>query len=226
MVLSGEFLGAVEVVARRLVIPAGAVLHGNLRYRSPERAAIDPQARVLGTVTYEPTDGPAVPEPPPRGAIAFAVTISLAVTGIVLLLLFPGFAMHSAQRLRLAPWPALGLGLAVLAATPLVVVLLMVTLVGMWLGLMLAAFYAMLLLGGFLAGVHFLGERGLHLARRGAGYGRGLQVLGLVLALVAVALIGRIPLLGPPALFALLLFGLGALVLAGHTRYRAAGAPP
>ncbi|QKT02694.1 hypothetical protein HUS23_02090 [Ectothiorhodospiraceae bacterium 2226] len=227
LVLSGEILGDVELVADHVELLPGARLHGNLHYRSPRAAAIDPQAEILGTITHQPTETPTAPAAPPRGAVITVLAASLAATGVALYLLFPAFSLAGARSVGAAPWHALGLGLAVLATTPLVILLLGMTLLGMWLALMLAAAYLVTLLAGLLTGILYLGDRGLRLARRAPlEPGRAAQALAFIVALIAVLLLSRVPLLGPLALLVLWLLGIGALVLAVHARYRAGGAPP
>jgi hypothetical protein len=133
------------------------------------------------------------------------------VTGTVLLLLFPRIAAAVTDRIAQAPWKSLGLGLAVLAATPLVVILLFVSLVGLWLGFILLAAYLVALLAGYLSGVLGAGEIVLKRLRRQPEISRGWRVAALVITLVVVGVLGLVPGLGGLLIFALLLFGLGGL---------------
>jgi predicted permease len=107
----------------------------------------------------------------------------------------------------------LGIGVAVLFATPFVVLLLFVTVIGVLVALPLLAWYLVSLLGGFLTGVIFVGDAGLRLMGKDESATRGMRVLSIVVALVALVLIQIIPVLGGLAVFVLFLLGLGALQL-------------
>jgi hypothetical protein len=124
-----------------------------------------------------------------------------------------------------APWKSLGLGFAMFAATPLVILLLLITLVGIWLALVLMALLPVLLFIGFLTGAIAIGDLGLRRVMKGkkpARVTKGQRVLSIVAALVALWLIGFIPVLGPLACFAVLLFGAGGLTLFLWDRYAGA----
>lgn len=207
--IAGEVMGDTTLMGEEIEIRPEAVIHGNLRYLSPKPAVIDKTAKIDGTIThlpareYERGHGDA-------GA-RFGFLVTLMVTGIVLLLLFPRLAAAITGQITQAPWKSLGLGLAVLATTPLVIVLLFVTLIGIWLGLMLLALYLIALLCGFLAGALCTGETGFKLLRRQTEITRGWRVAALVATLIVVSIIGFVPVLGGLVMFGILLFGLGGL---------------
>jgi cytoskeletal protein CcmA (bactofilin family) len=208
--ISAEVMGNAMLAGETIEIKPGAVIHGNLRYMSPNAATIDKAAMIKGTITHLPSPRHE------RGAVGTAaagigILISLMVTGTVLLLLFPRFAVAVTDRIAQAPWKSLGLGLAVLAATPLVIILLFVSLIGLWLGFILLAAYLVALLAGYLSGVLSAGEIMLKRLRRQTGLTRGWRVAALVIMLVMVGVLGLVPGLGGLLIFALLLFGLGSL---------------
>lgn len=216
IVIAGEVLGDADLIADRIEIRPDAVIHGQLRYRSPKPANIAPGARVLGSVVVQPLEAP--PAHAGAGGGVFML-LSLAATALALYLLFPQFAPAAARGVREAPWVALGLGLAVLAAGPLAVVLLLVSVVGLWLGLVTLFVYLALLLLGYLTGVLFAADTGLRLVRRHAEPTRGWMIGAILAVLVVLALLRLVPGLGALAAFALLLFGLGALTRALWRRY-------
>jgi len=208
--VSAEVMGDVMLAGETIEIKPGTVIHGNLRYMSPNAATIDKAAIIKGTITHLPSPRHE------RGAMGAAaasigILISLMVTGTVLLLLFPRVAAAVTDRIAQAPWKSLGLGLAVLAATPLVVILLFASLVGLWLGFILLAAYLVALLVGYLSGVLAAGEILLKRLRRQTELTRGWRVAALVIMLVVVGVLGLVPGLGGLLIFALLLFGLGGL---------------
>ena len=213
IVVSGEVKGDVELIGGSIEIGPGAVIDGNLSYRSRNEARIDPGATIRGSVTRLEMPLRERDERAFAGAARIGLYLSLIVTAIVLLLVFPSAASGAARAIRTAPWKTLGLGIALLAATPLVIVLLAVTLLGVWLALLLLAAYLALLLTGFLTGVLAIGDFALGWIVKRRKATTGLRVLSIVAALVALWIVGFIPFLGGLVCFAVLMFGLGGLAL-------------
>lgn len=224
IVIAGEILGDAELLGETIVIHPGTIIHGQLRYHSPNEAKIDPGARILGSVVAAPLDAR-----PPRaghtGGRVFMV-LSLLVCAALLYLLFPAFSLATARGVRAVPWANLGLGFAVLAAGPLVVLLLLVSLLGLWLGLIVLALYLTLLLLGYLTGVLFIADWGLQLARRADDHGRWSMIGAIAAALIVLTLLRLVPVVGALASFALMLLGLGALTRALWRRYTSKPAGP
>jgi hypothetical protein len=154
------------------------------------------------------------------------VVLSLIVSAALWYLLFPRFALATAHSVQESPWMNLGLGFAVLAAGPLVVLLLLVSLVGVWLGLIALALYLVLLLLGYLTGALFVAERGLRVARPTGDHGRWWVIGALAATLILLALLRLVPAVGALVSFALMLLGLGALTRALWRQYRSAPARP
>lgn len=218
IVIAGEILGDVDLIGEHIEIHPGAVIHGRLNYRSPNEARIDPGARLLGAVVALPFETPPAAKAGHAGGRVF-VLLSLLVTASVLYWLFPNFSRATARAVREAPWQVLGLGLAVLASGPLVVILLLVSIVGLWLGLIALVLYLVLLLLGYLTGVLFVADAGLLRLRRPEPPGKGWMIGALAATLVLLALLRLLPAIGGLVAFALLLFGLGSLTRALWRRY-------
>ena len=218
IVIAGEILGDVDLIGEHIEIRPGAIIHGRLNYRSPNEARIDPGARLLGAVVVLPLEAPAAAKAGHAGGRVF-VLLSLLVTAGVLYWLFPNFSRATARAVREAPWQVLGLGLAVLASGPLVVILLLVSIVGLWLGLIALVLYLVLLLLGYLTGVLFVADAGLRQLRRLEPPGKGWMLGALAATLVVLALLRLLPVIGGLVAFALLLLGLGSLTRALWRRY-------
>jgi hypothetical protein len=211
--ISGEVHGDVRIAARTIEILPTARITGDLAYTSLRPARIDPGARILGTVTYTRSD---IAERAGRiGRIVWALAraallAGLIVAGVVLLLLLPGFTRSAARTIASAFWASLGVGLAVLVATPVVAGLLMVTIIGIPLGLATLALYAVSLLLGYLTAAVFLGDLGARWLGRGPDLSLGGRALALILALVALALARLVPVVGGIVGPLALVVGLGA----------------
>lgn len=225
IVISGHVAGAAELYAEEIEIGPDAVIGGGLSYRSPNEARISPEAKISGTVVrhrLERGTGTGLGEGiETAGRVArLGLYVSLMVASIAMYLLFPAGAVAAARTVGAAPWISLGLGFAVLVATPFVVALLFASLIGIWVAAALLALYLVLLLAGFLTGIVYVGDRGLSWVGCGAHASRAWYLLAIVLALGALWLVRLVPVLGNVALFALLLFGLGALTLCIWRRYQ------
>jgi hypothetical protein len=219
IIVTGELGGDTKLIADTLEIQPGAVIRGNLTYYSREEARIAKDAKILGTVTREPG-----PEGAGGAGLAGRIAggvfyIGLILAGIVFYLLFPVASVGAAHTISESPWKSLGLGFAFLAAAPLVIALLFATLFGVWLAIAGLMLYLLLLFVGFLTGVFYLGELGLGMFGRPPETTSGWRVLALVVAFIVLWAIRFIPVLGGVVVFALTIFGLGALVLYMARRY-------
>ena len=218
--IGGEVMGDATLAGEDIEIRPGAVIHGNLRYVSPGPAVIDKAAKIDGTITHLPAPKHEYGEM--HAGVRIGMILSLMVTGVVLLLLFPRFAAATTGRIAQSPWKSLGLGLAVLTATPLVILLLLASFIGTWLGFILLALYLIALLVGFLGGALCTGETALGRLRPQAETTRGWRVAALVITLAVVGVLGVVPVLGGLVTFGMLLFGLGGLSLELYRRFPAA----
>jgi cytoskeletal protein CcmA (bactofilin family) len=214
VIISGEIVGDVTLMAEEIRILASARIKGDLIYRSENEPDISEGAEIAGDVIAKPV---LYKQPRGRGA-GFVFLAALAVAGMVYFLLFPAFSVAGAAGLRQSPFSALGIGVAFLFATPFVILLLFITLIGVLVALPLFAWYLVSLLGGFLTGVFYLGDAGLRLMGK-VDASRGMRVLSIVAALIVLVLIQIIPVLGALAMLVLFILGLGALQLQVWRRY-------
>ncbi|MFQ5520081.1 MAG: hypothetical protein ACE5FK_01675 [Candidatus Methylomirabilia bacterium] len=220
--LSGEVEGDANLAASEIEILSTARIKGDLTYRSPREAKIDPDAQIEGGVTHHRIDfvGKAARA---RGVIIgtgwILAVVGLMAAGVVLFLLFPNFTVSAARTIQTDLWKSLGLGFALLISAPVAGVILMMTVVGIPLGAMLFALYFVLLLVAFLTAALFLGELGARAFRRGPELAKGWRVLSLLVALIVLGLLSLIPVAGSLILFLALLFSLGAWAVHGYRTY-------
>jgi hypothetical protein len=209
--IGGEIRGDVDLVAGRIEILPTARIGGRLTYRSPREATIAPAAQIVGPVNHEMAD---LPDRAARVARTVLWTVQLLflggllLTGVVLVALFPEFSVAAARTIGSDFWKSLAVGFALLVATPVAGVFLVITVLGIPLGGALLALYLVALLVGFLIAVIYLGDLVLRpLARRPA---TGWRVLSLVVAMVVLGLAAQVPIAGKLLLSLALLVGLGA----------------
>lgn len=240
IVINGEVVGDARLRAERIALGPRAKIGGVLNYRSrlplhqAEGAIIGGGTVAAATLDDEDDrrDGwrgahhgrgygwhDGMPHwfgPVGFGSVfgsAFGFVGVFAVAALFVALL-PQFSARLLDAIRSSPWRSLGLGLVALVGVPLLAVLLMITLLGIPLGIAVVALYPLLLLLGFVAGVLFVGQR-LRAALRPDAAPTTASTIGFAaLALLLLMLVGWVPIVGALALFAVMVVGLGACVLA------------
>jgi len=135
-------------------------------------------------------------------AIWFAGAMLVGWLGLVL---FPGFFQASTEAVG-SGWRSLGLGIAVLAGAPVVMIVIAITLVGLPLSLMLLALYlAAIYLAKIWVGA-FLGR----VLLKPATATKADWLLGLLVGLLIITVVRFIPYLGGLVHFGVICLGLGA----------------
>ena len=216
--LSGTILGDVELEGGEIQILDSARIEGNLKYRSPQPAAIEASVQISGRIDYEPGES----KYGDRGFGLF-FSITLVVASILFYLLFPHYTVASVQRIAADPFVSFGLGFVFLAVTPLLAFFMMLIVLGLWIGLSLLALYCVALLSGFLIACFFVAERGAKLFKQDIST-RSRRLISVIIAIFVLGLVQTIPLLGGLILFILLLLGLGAGLVQLRYVYRAPSA--
>lgn len=207
-----------------LRLTEGARINGDLSYRSDKDAQLASGAVVTGSVerlSPQRAHG--------RGGALVAFfwvrwLVGLFALGLLLVLLFPGFARRSSTMLRQQPLPSLGWGAALFVGIPIAAALVfMVGLLvgGWWIGLFILALYGLAVALSFPVVGMLLGR---WLLERFHKTGTHL-VLALLVGLVLLSLVRLVPILGELVLLATVLFGLGALLLTVVKSHRPAEAP-
>ena len=208
--VNGNVGGDVEIWAEQVEIGSSAVISGNLHYRSPQPVRIADGAIVQGEVVHTPVEVQVAPFVAGILLVCLGILLSVMVMAVVLYLAFPGVADRCSDAIRSQPWVSLGIGLAVLAAMPLVAVLLLTTGIGALLALLLLAAYVVILLTGYIAGTWFVADTGLRKLKKDNA-SRTVRVMFLVLAILLLFMISLIPLIGSLVNWLVLLAGMGAL---------------
>lgn len=204
--IDAEVAGDIEVVGEELSLGSGAVVRGNVRWRSRNAADISPDAKIDGEFIEEPLPG-VVDELSSGGGYSFPLNLIVAVA--VLFLLFPRPLRASANRVATRPGRSLLIGLAALVATPSLAVLFFFTGVGVWLGLALLFTFFVILILGVLTGLFAASDALLRKFREQPDLRQSLAAI--FVTVVAVSLLGKIPWVGAILIMAVLLAGIGAL---------------
>jgi hypothetical protein len=229
VVISGRVAGNVEVAAREIRVEPGAVIGGDLIWRSAQAPVIAEDAEIFGEVRAAGTGGEGYPDEQRdyRATGGWALALTVAVAALILGWFAPGLVARAAGAFRAAPGRTLVLGMAASLLTPVVAVTLFATVLGWILGLVVLAGYVFGLMLSGLVGILIVVQvlRSRLGWPAGAGGWRGVLLVlvvvgGLVLAQLA-------PWLGGLVSTLLMLVGLGALtaVVTGRAPVAVAPAP-
>lgn len=217
--LSGAFAGDVTVMASdRLTLADDTVIGGVLRYNAPQQAVMPASIQDGGRVEY--TGATYLPTAEEARTFALAgVGILLVVKALAALIaagvvagLFPALAQKVGDRTLSRPrtfFLYLLIGFGVLAATPLLLMLLIVSFVGIGLALLIGALYLLLLVLGYLYAAVIAGAA---LART-FGKRKKLSWRDALLGMLVLQVVGFIPMLGGFVVLVLMLAGMGALLM-------------
>jgi cytoskeletal protein CcmA (bactofilin family) len=229
MVIAGTIDGDVELGVGDLVVESGSVIGGDVTYTSTDDARIADGAEIGGEIERrEPAVGVESMVADNPIVSYLGVLIGLLVLGWGLLAIRPRLVAGSAQTLRTAPLPSLGLGLAGCLGQFLLVILLVIVgalfsaLAGsLGGGFFVAALIVILLIVMlvFLAAVPVAMAIG-QLVLPGDRSGYLVYLAGAALLALALVVGGFVPALGGLVFLVVWVLGLGAFILyAWRTRH-------
>lgn len=218
--LAGDFANNVNIVATgRLTLAPDTTIHGALSYEAPQVATIPASVTIIGGVDYK--DVSYLPNASASRVLTFASVgffLFVRILGALILAgllagLFPRLAEVITERAYTARVRSILLtmllGFAVLVATPILFLMLMLTFVGIWIALLILILYIIVaFLSLMYAGILI----GSVLARL---YARRETVLWHdgVLGMLALSVITLVPFIGIFIILLLTTFSAGALLL-------------
>ena len=220
--VSGAIEGDAHLRGRWITIGPNTVIHGRLTYESDRDAEVAPGAHIDGGVTrsewFAPRQASTI-----MHIVGYAAKIvlglSLLAAGLLFILIFPGYSLNAARLIGLRPLASLGLGFALLIATPVAAIIAMASMLGAIPGLVVLAAYFVSLLLAVLTATIYLGDAFLRLLGRGPLTGFGRRLAALILGVIALMILAGLPFVGFFVLLAALAFGLGAFYLEAAERY-------
>jgi hypothetical protein len=204
--VAGSVRGDVVSFNGRVVVEDGAQVTGDVQSRPA--AQISEGADVggsVGSVDFDRIDDAVSAA---RFGVWFAFSISALILILAFVLLFPGAADRVAAADRIGA--AIGWGLLLFFGLPIIAVLLLVTIVGIPLGMALLLAIVPLYALGYVASGHFIGRKIIGPPRS--------RLLAALVGIVVLRVLAFIPILGGLVWFAATVFGLGLLVVAARRR--------
>jgi hypothetical protein len=218
--ITAETFGPMELSGERIEIREGARIHGDVVYSSGEAIKIHPLAVVDGKVTRRPrrleaTDSAAtLPGLKPLRPLVIAALLAFAMLALAV---FPRVTASSTRTLAAAPVRSLGLGLALFFSVPPVAVLLIITIIGIPVGVALVTGQALALVFGYVITAMLVAQGlGRTVGRHALTGWR--QYAFMAAAIAVLALVTSIPYLGVIVLLLASCAGLGAMVLQRFSR--------
>jgi cytoskeletal protein CcmA (bactofilin family) len=206
--IRGDVTGDVLTFGGRATLGRRAHVEGDLRY-GQDKPVVSPGARVDGDVKK------LKPDDVGGGVLSFAlavwvaVTVSMLLLGLILLLLFPRAGEAAARVGRTRKGRALLVGLLTLIVIPVIGVLALITVIGIPLGATLLLLMLPLWAISYVTGSLVVGR----MIKKTGG-----ALLAFIIGLVIVRVLALVPFLGGLVSFLTALLGLGALVVAARTR--------
>jgi hypothetical protein len=144
--------------------------------------------------------------------------LGVFVAGALFMVAFPAYSTRAAKWIGQEPLRSLGLGFVILVSLPVLTVLLLFTIVGIPLALIVFMLYLLLLFLGWVTAAMFVGQKLLGFVRSNKPETTARRLVALLAAVLALWLVGFVPILGFWVKFAALLLGIGALVWQGWPR--------
>jgi hypothetical protein len=212
--------GDVVLEVDSLHIASTASIGGSLTYTSKKEADIESGAEISGPIKH------IVPEPQPGfwsgvgGKVVKKILAFLMIflIGLLLIVIAPNKMNSLAEAIVIHPWQSLGWGALLFIATPIAIVIVMITVIGIPIGLITGAVYGIAL---YLAQIPVALMLGLLILKRSVvTESKGIMIGALAIGLVILHLLRLIPIAGFIIALLTIVFGLGSLVVS-QVRLRA-----
>jgi cytoskeletal protein CcmA (bactofilin family) len=210
--------GDVEIGVETLTIASTAEIKGDLVYYSEDPATIESGAKIDGTTTHEPAkyrmpDFPIIRNFRIWGAvIGFFMAL---IPGIIIILIAPRRSKAVAAAIKTKPLLSLGWGALLLIATPIAILILCVTIIGIPLGIIGVILYGLAIFFGQIAFGLFIGYWIIGSTRNVDS--KGILILAFLLGFVLLTLVKLIPFVGPFIWIVTTIFGIGAMAISNKT---------
>lgn len=208
--------GFVKIKAEKIRIGESAEIERDLKYTSPEEAEIHENAKIAGAIDFSQKAIKGVSKPYATGAIfeilsvlfLLKILISIA-TGLVLIYFFKNIIKTAATEGMGNVWGSLGLGFAVLILTPVLGIILAVTVIGVYLtGLLSVAYVLLVMLSSVIANIIF-GSWLIKVTKKKNTY--SIRWQEVVVGVIVLKIIWLVPFVGWLICFIFMLISLGAM---------------
>lgn len=217
--INGAITGPVEVWAdEKLVFGPNARVQ-QVTYHGRREAEVR-QGAQIGNIDFQRTSEPKHRDAGPLIGTALIVQLlAMLIVSLLFLFAFPRRLQQFVAETYARPWASLGLGFALVILAPILAIVLFVTGVGYYLGLLVLVGYLLVLLLAVPLTSIYLGSLIMRLVRRREAF--VVDWVAVVVGVLAGAILTFIPVVGWVALLVLFLMALGAMLLGWRDRYAA-----
>lgn len=199
-----------------LELGSGAVIDGNLTYKAPKDLIMKEGAQINGEAEFSRIASKKWAKKDFGKILIGFLTIkflikilSLVVTGLVLVHIFSKTTSRVVKKSLKNFWPSLGIGFAALVLTPVVCIILLVTVIGAKLAMILGVIYALVIMLSVFLGSIALGSLLMKLITKKDKYIVDWQAV--VVGAVVFAVLRLIPIIGWLTYLVFALIALGVL---------------
>ena len=238
VIVAGQIGGDIRTLAGKVIVLPGAVIGGRIVTRGPGTIDVSPDARVLGGSVPEQQqqqrrrENRSLPQTLIGGTIMFAllqlpvVGLGTLMVGLLFLAVFPQFAEAASGVARTQMGLSVVAGFLVLAAAPITVVILAVTILGLPLAALIGVTLMLLLVVSYGVGTVTLVSAVWQRFRVGGASGLSLppgfwrRALYLFVGLAVLSFLSHVPMAGWLAFWGPTLVGFGALIIEMWRRWR------
>ena len=239
VIVAGQIGGDIRTLAGKIIVLPGAVIGGRIVTRGPGSIDVSPDAHVLGGTIPDQQqqqqrhrENRSLPQTLIGGTIMFAllqlpiVGLGTLMVGLLFLAIFPQFAEAAAGVARTQIGSSVVAGFLTLAAAPVTVGILAISILGLPLAVLTAAALVLLLVVSYSVGTVTLASAVWQRFRVGGASGLSLpagfwrRALYLFFGLAVLGFLRHVPIAGFFALWGPTLVGLGALIIEMWRRWR------
>lgn len=209
--------GNVLAGAGNLHLDSEAQIDGNLEYYADNEAQILPNINVVGTITFHKNPAPSKNEVSMFGSWFFMKIInflSSLLLGIILIRLAPVHSMNIASQLKKRVASCMGFGFLTLVGTPVVAIMLAITIIGLPLTFFSMVLYCILIFVSKIFVSYWIGLKVL-----GRWYSKPSPSGAFGVGLILWFIVTSIPLIGWVLSFLSLIAGMGAILLQKRVLY-------
>jgi cytoskeletal protein CcmA (bactofilin family) len=223
--LDGPVAGNATVSGGTLDLGPNARISGKLEFNGGHLDQ-DPAAQVVGGVVRSSRhrhewDG----EPYARGVTRALWTVGLMLLAGIIAGALPGPVRRMQEELRTQPWLATLLGIVALISIPIAAVIVMITVIGIPLGLLAIMGYAALILIGYVASSVVVSGLLLDRYKSDVASQTAWRVGAAVLAMLVISSAAHVPFVGHFIGLVALVIGVGAIVAAIMHRHSPSATP-
>ncbi|MFC1931346.1 hypothetical protein ACFLXJ_04030 [Chloroflexota bacterium] len=216
--LTNNVGGDITLSVDRLTITSGADIQGDIQYTSPNEASIQPGAIISGDISH------LIPERPEKEGVTKGILAGIAgaaiwkilsfvmifIIGIILILITQKRMALMQIAIQKSPWQTLGWGALILIATPIAAVIVMITVIGLPLGIISLLLWGIVLYLSQIPVALLLGR--LIIRQNRELDSTGLMIGALALGLLVLFVLRVIPVIGWIVGLLIIVFGLGTLI--------------